>query len=183
DLLLGFAQGGVIGKGFRHGLAGHAASEAELRVMSRVVAFGAVAGRFAAAAHDRGKGAGSQITQAKELLQELGSFGFQSIDIVRHKGFLSVPQIVCTYIDVQNNVTKKEIPQDGTSMSLTHRRKSRVATTQWRTPPRFSKLMASRNGQPARKRTIAAGLVRLGGPIALECRIPTKAQPSAKRPR
>src|SRR5207253_2729263 len=100
---------------------GHAASEAELRVMSRVVAFGAVAERFAAAAHDRGKGAGSQITQAKELLQELGSFGFQSIDIVRHKGFLSVPQIVCTYIDVQNNVTKKEIPQDGTSMSLTPR--------------------------------------------------------------
>src|SRR5438477_448241 len=87
--------------------------------MSRVVVLGAVAGRLAAAAHDRGKGAGSQITQAEELLQELGSFGLQSIDIVRHKGFLSVPQIVCTYIDVQNNVTKKEIPQDGTSMSLT----------------------------------------------------------------
>jgi len=45
--------------------------------MSRVVAFGAVAGRLAAAAHDRGKGAGSQITQAEELLQELGSFGLQ----------------------------------------------------------------------------------------------------------
>jgi hypothetical protein len=80
-----------------------------------------VAGRLAAAAHDRGKGAGSQITQAEELLQELGSFGLQSIDIVRHKGFLSVPQIVCTYIDVQNNATKKEIPQDGTSMSPTLR--------------------------------------------------------------
>src|SRR5256884_7041233 len=85
DLLLGFAQGGGIGKGLRHGLAGHAASETELRVMSGVVAFGAVAGRLAAAAHDRGKGAGSQITQTEELLQELGSFGLQSIDIVRHK--------------------------------------------------------------------------------------------------
>jgi hypothetical protein len=87
--------------------------------MSGVVAFGAVAGRLAAAAHDRGKGAGAQITQAEELLQELGSFGLQSMDIFRHKGFLSLPQIVCTYIDVQNNATKKEIPQDGTSMSPT----------------------------------------------------------------
>src|SRR5580700_737142 len=85
DLLLGFTQGGGIRKGFRHGLAGHAASEAELRVMSRVVAFGAVAGRLAAAAHDRSKRAGSQITQAEELLQELGSFGLPSSDIVRHK--------------------------------------------------------------------------------------------------
>ena len=119
DLLLGFTHGSGIGKGLRHGLAGHAASEAELRVMSRVVASGAVAGRLAAAAHDRGKGTGSQITQAEELLQELGSFGLQSIDIFRHKGFPSVPQSVCTYIDVQKHATKNEIPQDGTSMSPT----------------------------------------------------------------
>jgi hypothetical protein len=75
DLLLGFAQGGGIGKGLRHGLAGHAASETELRVVSRVVAFGAVAGRLAAAA--------------------------QSVEIVRHNGFLSVPQSVWAYVDVQ----------------------------------------------------------------------------------
>jgi len=36
-LLLRLAQGGGIGKGFRHGLAGHAASEAKLRIMCRVV--------------------------------------------------------------------------------------------------------------------------------------------------
>jgi hypothetical protein len=120
DLLLGFAQGRGIGKSLRHGLAGHAASETELRVVSRVVAFGTVAGRLAAAAHDGGKRAGAQITQAEELFQKLGSFALQSSDIVRHKGFLSVPQIVCTYIDVQNNATKKEIPQHGTSMSPTH---------------------------------------------------------------
>ena len=100
-------------------VSGHAASETELRVMSRVVVLGALAGRLAAAAHDRGKGAGSQITQAEELLQQLGSFGLQSSDIIRHKGFLSVPQIVCTYIDVQNNATKKGIPQRGTCMSPT----------------------------------------------------------------
>jgi len=109
DLLLGFTQGGGIGKRLRHGFAGHAASEAELRVMSRVVAFGAVAGRLAAAAHDRGKGAGSQITQAEELLQELGSLALQSSASSGIRvSFL--PQIVCTYIDVQEHATKKEIP-------------------------------------------------------------------------
>jgi hypothetical protein len=90
-----------------------------------------VAGRLAAAAHDRGQGAGSEITQAEELLQELGSFGLQRIDIVRHKGFLSVPQIVCTYIDVQNNVTKKELPQDGISMSPT---RMTIVTRLWLRP-------------------------------------------------
>ena len=39
-LLLRLAQGGGIGKGFRHGLAGHAASEAKLRIMCRVAVFG-----------------------------------------------------------------------------------------------------------------------------------------------
>ncbi len=35
-----------------------------------------------------------------------------------------------------------------TSLNLmcAHRQKPRVERTQWRTPPRFSKLMASRNG-------------------------------------
>ena len=46
DLLLGLAQGGGIGKSFRHGLAGHPASETKLRFTSRVVMFGAVAGRL-----------------------------------------------------------------------------------------------------------------------------------------
>src|SRR5258708_18078395 len=87
--------------------------------MSRVVAFGAVAGRLAAASGHGGNGTRSQITQTEELLQKLGSFGLQSSDIVRHKGFLSLPQIVCTYIDVQNNVTKKGIPQHGTCRSPT----------------------------------------------------------------
>jgi hypothetical protein len=37
-----------------------------------------------------------QITQAEELLQELGSLGFQSCEIVRHRGLLSVPHTFCT---------------------------------------------------------------------------------------
>src|SRR5437660_931606 len=86
DLLLRLAQRGGIGKGFRHRLAGHAASETKLGVMSGVVAFGAVAGRLAAASGHRGNGTGSQIAQAEELPQELGSLGLQSSELVKHKG-------------------------------------------------------------------------------------------------
>jgi hypothetical protein len=75
--------------------------------MSRVVVFGAVAGRLAAAAGHGGNGTGSQITQAEKLLEELGSLSFQSCQIVRHGGLLSVSHPVCTYIDAQNNGTKK----------------------------------------------------------------------------
>ena len=86
DFLLRLAQRGGIGKGFCHRPAGHAACEAKLRIMSRVVVFGAVAGRLAAASGHGGNGARSQITQAEELLQELGSLGLQGGEIVRHKG-------------------------------------------------------------------------------------------------
>ncbi len=88
DFLLRLAQRGGIGKGFCHRPAGHAACEAKLRIMSRVVVFGAVAGRLAAASGHGGNGARSQITQAEELLQELGSLGLQSGEIVRHEGLL-----------------------------------------------------------------------------------------------
>src|ERR1700737_1539931 len=54
--------------------------------MSRVVGFGAVAGRLAAASGHSGNGAWSQITQAEELLQEFGSLGLQRGEGVRHKG-------------------------------------------------------------------------------------------------
>jgi hypothetical protein len=87
--------------------------------MSRVVVFGAVAGRLAAASGHGGNGTGSKITQAEELPQELGSLGLQCSDIVRHKDFLSVPYIVCTYIDVQNYATKKRKP-DGCHFQVVH---------------------------------------------------------------
>src|SRR5439155_1140541 len=119
DLLLRLAQRRGIGKALRYRLAGDAASEAKLRIMSRVVVFGAVAGRFAAAPGHGGNGTRSKITQVEELLQELGSLGFQSCEIVRHRGLLSVSYLICTYRYVQNNATKKGNPQDASSRSRT----------------------------------------------------------------
>ena len=75
DLLLRFAQGGGIGKAFRYRFAGHAAGEAELGIVPRVVVLGAVAGGLAAAPGHGGNGTRTEITQAEELLQELGSLG------------------------------------------------------------------------------------------------------------
>src|SRR5713226_3611475 len=123
-LLLRLAQRRGIGKALRYRLAGHTASEAKLRIMSRVVVFGAVAGRFAAAPGHGGNGTRSQITQAEELLQELGSLGLQSCKIIRHRGLLSVPYLICTYRYVQNNATKKENPLDASSRSHTLRTSS-----------------------------------------------------------
>ena len=67
DLLLRLAERSRIGKGLRHRLAGHAAREAKLSIVPRVVVFSAVAGRLAAASGHRSDGAGSQITQPEEL--------------------------------------------------------------------------------------------------------------------
>jgi hypothetical protein len=116
DLPLGLAQGGGIGKGLRHRLAGHAASETELRVMSRIVAFGALAGPLAAA--------GSQITQAEELLQELGSFGLQVATSSGIRFFFFTPDCLYLYRRSEQCHKKKEkkkgIPQHGACMSPTH---------------------------------------------------------------
>jgi len=79
-----------------------------------------VAGRLAAAPGHGGNGTRSKITQAEELLQELGSLGLQSCKIIRHRGLLSVSYLICTYRYVQNNATKNEIPLDASSRSRTH---------------------------------------------------------------
>ncbi|MEK7407233.1 MAG: hypothetical protein AAB225_19335 [Acidobacteriota bacterium] len=84
DLLLCLAQRGWIGKGLRHRLAGHSASQAKLRIMSGIVGLGAMAGGLAAAPGDGRDGTRPKIAQAEELLQELGSFGLQSCEIVEH---------------------------------------------------------------------------------------------------
>jgi len=68
DFFLGFAQGDRIGETLRHRLARDATGEAKLRIMSRVVVFGTVAGRLATTAGYGGDGTGSQISQAEELL-------------------------------------------------------------------------------------------------------------------
>src|SRR6266436_593383 len=92
-LLMGLAQRRGIGKALRDRLAGHATSEAKLRIMSRVVVFGAVARRLAAAPGHRGNGTRSKIMQAEELFQELRSLGLQSCKIVWHRGLLSLYRI------------------------------------------------------------------------------------------
>jgi hypothetical protein len=49
----------------------------------QVVVFGAMAGRLVAASGHGGNGTRSKITQAEELVQELGSLRFQSCQLVR----------------------------------------------------------------------------------------------------
>jgi hypothetical protein len=94
--------------GFRHRLARHAAGEAKLWIVSGVVVFSAVAGRLAAASGHGSDGAGSQIPQAKELFQELGSFAFQCGEVIRHKGFLSVEAISLYVSQRSESCQKKE---------------------------------------------------------------------------
>jgi hypothetical protein len=84
DLLLRFAKSVRVGKGFGDGLTRHSAGEAELGIMAGVMGFGAVAGRFTAAANDSGNGAGAQIASAEEILKEFGPFGLQSVEGIRH---------------------------------------------------------------------------------------------------
>jgi hypothetical protein len=85
DLLLGLAKRGWVGKGLRLRLAGYSSSQAELRIMARIVRLGAMAGRFATAAHDGGNRTGAKIAQAEELLQELGTIGLQGGESIRHE--------------------------------------------------------------------------------------------------
>jgi hypothetical protein len=89
DLLLRFAKCGWIGKGLCHGLACHSSSQAELGIMARIIWFGAMAGKFTTAPDHGSNRTGPKITQAEELLQELGSIGLQGSESIRHSGFLS----------------------------------------------------------------------------------------------
>jgi hypothetical protein len=47
---------------------------------------------------------------AEELFQELGSLGLQSGEVIRHKGSLSLAQLLYAYRDAQNHVIKKGNP-------------------------------------------------------------------------
>jgi hypothetical protein len=86
DLLLGFAQGGRVGKRFGHRLASHPAGKAELGIMTRIAGFGAMAGRLSTAPDNGSNRTGSEVAQAEEILQELGPLGFEGSEIVRHSG-------------------------------------------------------------------------------------------------
>jgi hypothetical protein len=84
DLLLRLAQGGRIGKGLGHAFACHSSGQTELWVMTGVIGFGAMAGRFTAAAHNGRDRTGPEITKAEKFFKESGSQRFKSFDSVRH---------------------------------------------------------------------------------------------------
>jgi len=77
NFLLRFAQCGGAREGFGHGFAGHSSRQPELGIMTWIIRFGAMAGRFAAAPDDRRDRTGPQISQTEELLQKLGPIRFQ----------------------------------------------------------------------------------------------------------
>jgi hypothetical protein len=69
-----------IGEGFSDAFAGDSAGQTELRVVTGVVGFGAMAGGFTAAAHHGCDRAGPQVAEAKELFKEFGSIRFEVIE-------------------------------------------------------------------------------------------------------
>jgi len=76
DFLLCLTERTGVGKGFRDGLAGHPSGEPHLRIMTRIIRLGAMAGRLAAAPDHGGNGTRPEIAQAQELIQELGPIRF-----------------------------------------------------------------------------------------------------------
>jgi hypothetical protein len=79
--------------------------------------FSAVAGRLTAASGHRSDGAGSQITQAEELFQDLDRWVSKVARSSDIRVFLSIAQLVCTYRDAQNYAIKKGNPLGDSYMS------------------------------------------------------------------
>jgi hypothetical protein len=73
DLVLRLAQRSRIGKGFSQALASDATGQTELRVVTGVVGFGAMAGWLTAATHYGCDRTGPQVAKAEEFFQEFGS--------------------------------------------------------------------------------------------------------------
>jgi hypothetical protein len=86
NLLLRFAQGHGAGEGFGNRFTGYSPGEAQLRIVSGVVGLGTMTARLTTPADDRSDGARPKVTQAQELLQELGTLGFQSNERIGHEG-------------------------------------------------------------------------------------------------
>ena len=85
DLQLSLAQSGRVRKRFRHRLTRRSASQPELRIVTRIVRLGAMAGWLSTAPNNGGNRAWPQIAQAQELFQKLGALGLQSSKIVGHR--------------------------------------------------------------------------------------------------
>jgi hypothetical protein len=84
DFRLGFAPCGGGRKRLGDGLAVNFAGQANLRVVTRVVRFGAMAGRFSAPASDGADRTRAQIAKASELMKDFAAFGFQLLESIRH---------------------------------------------------------------------------------------------------
>ena len=95
DILLGLAQSGGAGESLRDSFASHPSSEPELRIMPRVVGFGAMASLFATAPDNSSNRAGPKIGQSAEPLQDLESFSLQNSERIGHK---RPPLILNVYI-------------------------------------------------------------------------------------
>jgi len=76
DLGLRFLEGGGRSERFGDGFAIHFASQTQLRVVSRIIRFGAMASGFSAAAGDGANRARTQIAEAGDLAQDLGAVCF-----------------------------------------------------------------------------------------------------------
>jgi hypothetical protein len=85
DFVLRLAQRGRVGEGLGHALAGDSPGQPKLRVVARIVGFGAMARWLAAATHYGCDRTRPEVAKAEEILQEFGSIRFQSVDGVRHK--------------------------------------------------------------------------------------------------
>jgi hypothetical protein len=77
DLRLRFTESGRSGKSLGHGFAAHLTQDTDLRVVPGIVGLGAMTVRLTAAMNDGRNGTRAQITQVLELLENLGSLGFQ----------------------------------------------------------------------------------------------------------
>ncbi|MCX6632724.1 MAG: hypothetical protein NTW28_34415 [Candidatus Solibacter sp.] len=101
DFLLRSAKRGRIGKGLGNGPAGFSASEAKLGIMTGIVGFGAMTRRLTAAPDNGSNRTGPKIAQAEELLQELGSVGFQGSENVRHR-------VSCLTVSIRSELWHKK---------------------------------------------------------------------------
>jgi hypothetical protein len=88
DLLLGLTQRRGSGERLGHAFSRHTSGQTELRIVTGIVQFGAMAGRFTAAAHYSSDGTGPQVAQSKEFIEKFGAVGFEDIQSFGH-GFLS----------------------------------------------------------------------------------------------
>ena len=87
---LRLATGGRRRKGFADGPPIDLARQSDLRIMARIVRFGAMATRFTATTTNCADRTGAQIAQGSELAKDLGSLSFQFLKRFGHSDDLLI---------------------------------------------------------------------------------------------